>query len=63
LLLHVAVKSFCLVERIVMGKNGVGMFRRQSFTVIRRARLKDNRTPCGVRPIFSGPATWKKSPW
>ncbi len=28
-----------------MGENGVGMFRRQLFTVVRRARLKDNRSP------------------
>jgi hypothetical protein len=27
-----------------MGKNGVGMFRRQFFAVIRRAGLKDNRS-------------------
>jgi hypothetical protein len=28
-----------------MGKNGVGMFRRQLFPVVRRPGLKDNRSP------------------
>ena len=33
-----------------MGKNGVGMFRRQLFPVVRRACLKDNRPPLWRSP-------------
>ena len=45
LLFYVLIKGFCLVEGLVVGKNGVGMFRRQLFPVVRRPGLKDNWSP------------------
>ncbi len=57
LLLHIPVKGLGFFPRRLVRKDGIGMSRRQLFTVVRRAGWKMTGHPCGVREILSGPCT------
>ena len=60
--LHVLIEILCLFQRVVMGEDRIGVLGRQPFAVFGGAGTEQDRAPCGVRPMFSGPCTEKNSP-
>lgn len=62
LLFHVVIKGFSLFQRVVVGKNGIRMFRRQLFTVVRCPRLKNNRATLRGAANIQRPGDLKKIP-